>query len=147
MQRRAFSCSKTCKFLREGDFFVQIFKNRPLALLCCVTSVTAVLAKDLEGALKSWLLLLLLAATLLLFLGYRIGRSCKKLLHYGVFAVLGCSLALFSSYLYFDVYLPKTEEGIGDGHQLEGYVLEREQGSTFSSNWCTSPIPSSVFGR
>ena len=114
---------------------MQIFKNRPLALLCCVTSVTAVLAKDLEGALKSWLLLLLLAATLLLFLGYRIGRSCKKLLHYGVFAVLGCSLALFSSYLYFDVYLPKTEEGIGDVHQLEGYVLEREQGSTFSSSF------------
>ena len=114
---------------------MQIFKNRPLALLCCVLAATSVLTVELAGIVKASISIVMLVATLMLFFSARIWTDFKKLFYYGVFATLGCSLALFSSYWYFDVYLPKTEEGIGEVHQLEGYVLEREQGTTFSSSF------------
>ena len=114
---------------------MQIFKNRPLALLCCAISVTAVLALRLGTLQKSGLAIAALVATMLLFALVRLLPKLKKLLLYGVFLLLGCSLALISSYFFFDLYLAKTQEDVGSSFVIEGVVVERNGATSFSSTF------------
>ena len=114
---------------------MQILKNRPLALFCCVLSATAVLALSLSVAQKrQWLIIALLLCSLFYLLARLLCRF-RKLFLYGVYLFLGFGIALTSSYLFFDVYLPHTQQGEGEMHHIEGVVFERTSSTSFSSGF------------
>lgn len=114
---------------------MQIFKNRPLALFCCAISLTAVLALRLNTIVKASLAISVLIAAMLLFSLLRLLPKMKKLLLYGVFTLMGCGLALLSSYLFFDLYFAQTQKDVDSSFVIEGVVVERNSSTSFSSSF------------
>ncbi len=110
-----------------------VFRNRPLALLCCALAVAALLGWRLSGALK-WSLaafLLLLSVLLLcLLLGRRRNSSAsasrKKLLQGLLLCCLGASVALLTSALFFNVKYERLQLRDGEDCTAKGIVLSRE---------------------
>lgn len=114
---------------------MQLFKNRPLALLGAMAAICMVIAVDLSAIQKVLMLCvaLLLFLLTLLFAWRRI--FSKKLLLYGLSALIGIGLGLICSFLYFDLYYRAIEEDVGREFQVEGTVLSRDSSTAFSSSF------------
>lgn len=114
---------------------MQIFKNRPLALLGVLVAVSAVLATNLPLAWRP----VLLACTLLLsfLFTFLIWKKAfrKKSSFYLLAALIGICLGLISSCLYFDFYYRKIEQDVGRELEIEGTVLSRISSTAFSSTF------------
>ena len=115
---------------------MQILKNRPLAVLCLALAITAVLSVNSDTHRKGRALVLAFVLTLLFLTLRRTLPRWKKMLSYLFFATLGISVALLSSYLYFDVSFGGAQRSVGEKTYLEGVVLERSHATAFSSTLC-----------
>lgn len=115
---------------------VQILKNRPLAVFCIALAITAVLGVNADTHNKRITFFVIAVLTALALLGVRALRRFKKPLTYLFYAILGISVALASSYLYFDVFFGTAQRSVGEVASLEGVILERADATSFSSTLC-----------
>lgn len=114
---------------------MQIFKNRPLALFGVSVAVLSVLALKFDSMLKvSLSVAFLLLSCLAILLSIRL-KMIKKLCFYALSALLGASIALASSFFFFDVHLENLQKDVGKTVMLTGTVLERSASSPFSSSF------------
>lgn len=111
-----------------------IFHNRPLATGICISVLAAVLLQESGSLIKLILIPALLFGFLLFLLFLRMGKRQIGNAHLALGAALLLSAFLLtSSYLFFDRYYEKIEEGIGETVEIEGAVLGRVQSSAYSS--------------
>lgn len=110
---------------------MSVFRNRPLALLCCSLAVAALLGWRLSGALK-WTLagvFLLCAVVLLCFFrkfGHSANTACGRLLRSFWLCCLGAAVALCSSAWFFNGDYEVLQRRSGEPCTATGVVLCRE---------------------
>ncbi len=110
---------------------MSVFRNRPLALLCCSFAVAALLVRRLSGALKWALAVSLLLCTVLLLCRFLRSRHATgtvggRLLRGLLLCCLGTSVALLSSALFFNGTYEKLQRRSGESCTAKGVVLCRE---------------------
>ncbi len=104
---------------------MQIFHNRPLALAECLFAVTAVAIWQLQSKWKLLLLVVCLIFSFSLLLFGIVQRKWGKRLVLCTLCLLFILLAIFGSYLFFNVHYAKLQQTVGTDVVAEGYVLER----------------------
>ncbi len=110
---------------------MHIFRNRPLALVCCVFAATATLAYFMSALIQLICIITSgLALLVLIFLLFKIKKQVLLLLTMILFSAM---LALLSSYLFFHVRYAKWQSYVGEECVVEGVVLEREIGKPYQS--------------
>ena len=114
---------------------MQICRNRPRALFGCSVAVSSFFALSFSGGGKLTLVVLCLLIGAMAIPALVRGERLKKIGLYGLSCVLGISLALGSSYLFFDGCLKGVQKDIGKVSLLTGTVLSRGSSTSFSSSF------------
>ena len=110
---------------------MHIFKDRPLALSCCLFAAVAALARLMSVSVQIICIIasvLSLIAVIFLFL-----KTQKRAVFLAIFLLIATTLALVSSYLFFQVRYQNWQNRIGEECVVEGVVLERETGKPYQS--------------
>lgn len=104
---------------------MQIFKNRPFALFCCLFAILSagLLILDLREKLCVLIVCLFLCVGAILFLCFL--PQIKKKSLYLLSAGLGAALACTVSILFFNCYFAHCQENTYEEAVIEGTVLER----------------------
>ena len=110
---------------------MHIFRERPLALACCVFAAGAVLARSMSATVQ--LICTILSVLSLLVLIFLFFKKKKRALFLAILVLLALSLALLSSYLFFHVRYQNWQDRIGENCVVEGIILEREVGKPYQS--------------
>ena len=110
---------------------MHIFRERPLALACCVFAAGAVLARSMSATVQ--LICTILSVLSLLVLIFLFFKKKKRVLFLAFLVLLALSLALLSSYLFFHVRYQNWQDRIGEDCVVEGVILEREVGKPYQS--------------
>ena len=110
---------------------MHIFKDRPLALSCCLFAAIAAVARLMSASVQIICIIasvLSLIALIFLFL-----KTQKRAAFLAIFLLVATILALVSSYLFFQVRYQNWQNRIGEECVVEGIVLERETGKPYQS--------------
>ena len=110
---------------------MHIFKDRPLALTCCLFAAVAAMAHLMSVSVQIICIIasvLSLIALIFLFL-----KTQKRAAFLAIFLLVATILALVSSYLFFQVRYQNWQNRIGEECIVEGIVLERETGKPYQS--------------
>ena len=110
---------------------MHIFKNRPLALSCCLFAAVAALSRLTSASVQIICIIasvLSLIAVIFLFF-----KTQKRAALLSMFLLIATILALASSYLFFHVRYQNWQNRIGEECVVEGIVLERETGKPYQS--------------
>lgn len=110
---------------------MHIFRERPLALACCVFAGAAVLAQSIPVLVQ--LICMALSVLSLLVLIFLFLKKKKRIFFLAILVLLALLLALLSSYLFFHVRYQNWQDRIGEECIVEGVVLEREVGKPYQS--------------
>ncbi len=114
---------------------MSIFRRRPLALICAVFILAALIGFFIDAKLKYAATVILTVAALLaayLFSGKKIDMRSFRLT---LAAIIAALLALLSSYLYFDVLYMSAQSYIGEERTISGVVTERRYSNSFSTGY------------
>ena len=110
---------------------MHVFKNRPLALTCCLFAAVATVARLMSASVQ---IICIIASVLsliaLIFLFLKIKKRAAFL---AIFLLLATTLALLSSYFFFHVRYRNWQNRIGEECVVEGVILERETGKPYQS--------------
>lgn len=110
---------------------MHIFKQRPLALACCMFAATAVLARSMAASVQ--IICIIATGLSLLVLTFLFLRTKKRAAFLAGLLLLATLVALLSSYLFFHVRYQSWQNRIGEECVVEGVVLEREVGKPYQS--------------
>ena len=110
---------------------MHIFKERPLAMSCCVFAAVAALARLMTASVQ---IICIIASVLsLLVLLFCFFKTKKRGAFLAMLLLIATTLALVSSYLFFHVRYQNWQNRIGEECVVEGVVLERETGKPYQS--------------
>ena len=110
---------------------MHIFKERPLALSCCVFAAVAILARAMTASFQ---IICIIASILsLLVLTVLFFKTKARANFLAVLLLLATVFSLISSYLFFHVRYQSWQDRIGEECVVEGVVLKRETGKPYQS--------------
>ena len=110
---------------------MHVFKNRPLAMACCIFVAVAVLAYSMPALVQ---LICTIAAILsVLILIFLLIKTKKRSVFLAFLITAAVTLSLLSSYLFFHVRYQNWQDRIGEECVIEGVILEREVGKPYQS--------------